>query len=301
MTTRILNLFLICLFVSATWAQSSEIKKPVPPITSEAVGADKSKSDAGNKKFNPDNLPPSIDVKIGGKLEIYSEECKGEADTESNKWTDPISIFTGMLVVVTGILAVFTYLLWDSTAEASARQAKEMKEPLVVSNRSAKIAEDGVALARLEFFATHRPRLAIRRVEFLVASGNVPLGIRYSVHNAGDSEGVITAVSERLWLDNGATTLHVIPTYRPPKTENVSLKSGEHIACEYIHPEGEELGFASVTFSHLGAHDRKPIFLGYIEYIDQAGMTRRTAFLREYDPATRRFNQVNHPDYEYQE
>lgn len=61
------------------------------------------------------------------------------------------------------------------------------------------------------------------------------------------------------------------------------------------------LGFKSVTFLSMGVQDSKPMFLGYVEYTDQTGMARRTAFLREYDFGSRRFVPVQHHDYEYQD
>ena len=43
------------------------------------------------------------------------------------------------------------------------------------------------------------------------------------------------------------------------------------------------------------------LFLGFIEYQDQVGTTRNTAFLRQFDSETGRFNPIQHPDYEYQD
>jgi hypothetical protein len=174
-----------------------------------------------------------------------------------------------------------------------------MQTSLSIARESSEVTKASVTLGREEFFATHRPKLVVRRVEFIVEKGNLPVGIRYMIYNVGDSEGTITAISERLSLDHPGDQLHFIKPYRKPKELSITLASGGHTVSEHIHPDGEELGFQSVAFLQLGAQDRKPQFLGYIEYVDRLGITRRTGFLREYDPPTRCFVAVQNADYEH--
>jgi hypothetical protein len=40
-------------------------------------------------------------------------------------------------------------------------------------------------------------------------------------------------------------------------------------------------------------------FFGYMQYRDNIGIVRRTAFCRRYDIRTRRFSVVDDPDYEF--
>jgi len=54
----------------------------------------------------------------------------------------------------------------------------------------------------------------------------------------------------------------------------------------------------------LGHPSLEPIvsdYYDYIEYRDDRGWPRRTAFCRKYDPITRRFSIVDDQEYEYQE
>lgn len=173
---------------------------------------------------------------------------------------------------------------------------------LFVIWRTLKAVELTAQTARDEFLATHRPQLRVRQVEFIESNGLVK-GVRYTVHNAGDSEGVITEVSERLWLAEVSLGLRLMPSYRAPgitRITGITLKPGGHAVSEHIHPDGEGLNFQAV-FDGFGVQDNKPLFLGYISYKDQAGTVRKTAFLREYDRPTRRFAIIDHPDYEYQD
>jgi hypothetical protein len=40
-------------------------------------------------------------------------------------------------------------------------------------------------------------------------------------------------------------------------------------------------------------------FFGYIDYLDDMGIGRRTAFCRQFDDKTRRFTAIKDDDYEY--
>jgi hypothetical protein len=186
---KILIVLCTLLYVSLTWAQSQEITNPAPPITSEAKGADKSENKTKAKQPESANLPSSIDVKTGEKLEIYFDERKGEANAESTKWTDPLSIFTGLLVGVTAVLAVFTYLLWNSATKASDRQAMEMKDSLRIAQESTDAAKQS-ANASMNMVATmeRNARTELRAfvgIERIFIIEKSPLAAKVYIRNSG--------------------------------------------------------------------------------------------------------------------
>ena len=77
----------------------------------------------------------------------------------ADAWIDPIVLATISLLIVTGLLAIFTYLLY-STASETARQAKE------ASAAALEASTEATKLAREDFNATHRPELIIREVSW---------------------------------------------------------------------------------------------------------------------------------------
>jgi hypothetical protein len=108
--------FFLSLALIVGFAQSQEVKKPIPPIKNEAKGTDKSNNNANSKQTISIEFPSSVNVSVGGKLDIKSsrdEPKKHEEPTNYAEWL--ISGFTGLLVVVTAALASYTALLWGST------------------------------------------------------------------------------------------------------------------------------------------------------------------------------------------
>lgn len=228
------TILLLVLFAGSAWAQSQS-QQPVPPITGETKRADKSNGNAHSKQTITVELPPTLNVTVGGKLDVQTDENKLRADTETHKWTDPLAVFTFLLVIVTAILARYTYLLWNATKtlaedarNVAKTQAADMQSSLKIAGDTAKASQDSadtanpsVTLARDEFLATHRPRLRVRQVEFIESKGLVK-GVRYTVHNAGDSDLVITEVSERLWLAEVSLGLRLMPSYRAPAITRIT-------------------------------------------------------------------------------
>ena len=98
-------------------ASSLDTPKPTPPAKGDAKGNDKAKAGSENKQSIAVQLPPTINVNVGGKLEMkgVSEESKKheQAFYESPEFW--VAIFTGLLVFVTAYLVHYTKKLWRST------------------------------------------------------------------------------------------------------------------------------------------------------------------------------------------
>jgi len=105
-------------------AQSQEINKEVPPVPSQTEGVDKTKRNPGNQKAASKNQPTTINLNVSGNLQLKSEETKSKTDAESSKWTDPLSVFTGLLVAVTAGLIGIGWIQWRETRNTAKRQLR---------------------------------------------------------------------------------------------------------------------------------------------------------------------------------
>lgn len=217
------------------------------------------------------------------KTDAHSDE-KLESDRKLVEYTGELSFFTKWLAIATVVLALIA--IWQGR----------------LLNRT-------VDLGREEFISTHRPRLVVRRVS--VVENNGIYGIQYFIHNIGDSRATIVKVSDRVWLPTQTENLPAIPDYEESRDMNTILNSGQWMGGLHtpttINQErlGLVFGYNNVikempSLSNL-QEDGGILFLGFIEYEDQVGTTRNTAFLRQFDFKTERFNAINHPDYEYQD
>lgn len=178
-----------------------------------------------------------------------------------------------------------------------------------VSRVQAKLTRRAIALAREEFLATHRPRVAVRRISVDIDRAANKLGVQYTISNIGDSTATIIAISERLWLPDSSTNLPPLPPYDPPRIESIKLESGESELLRYDEPAGELLHIYDVQsgFAKAMIEDGKTVngpellFLGFVRYEDAIHRSRETAFLRRQDFTTKRFSPIEERDYEYQD
>jgi hypothetical protein len=115
---RALTLLFVLVFASSAWAQSKEIKNPVPPITDEAKRASKSGDNSQGKQVVTVNPPLAPNTSVGGKLGEKSENKNDKRQEEGSSLAEWfIAFFTCGLVFVTAVLAYFTKELWASTGE----------------------------------------------------------------------------------------------------------------------------------------------------------------------------------------
>lgn len=136
----------------------------------------------------------------------------------------------------------------------------------------------------------------------------VVVGVQYAVDNIGDGDATIIATSAKVWLTPYGENLPPIPPYGKEVEDKSHVKIGDSKQIQYMAPaeDVDELnllfGFKSVTTLKPDAQKTPTFhFLGYVVYLDALGRKRRTAFLRQFDFSTKRFNPINHPEYEYQD
>jgi hypothetical protein len=76
-------------------------------------------------------------------------------------------------------------------------------------------------------------------------------------------------------------------------TGNLAI-TGQFDSCPKFYPDIEPPG---------NGPDNRAFFMGWIDYLDDTGLRRRTAFCREFlqKDGGARFYAVNDPDYEYEQ
>lgn len=194
------------------------------------------------------------------------------------KWLthDATGVFTIVLCLVTGALAIVTYLLYRATVG---------------------LAEDAAGTAKSEFLATHRPRLRARYFKVMSGPSAEVLCVRFGVVNIGDT--VATAVS-----CVGRAEYFDTKTPLPPfmslgmKTLNApsQLRRGELAEVDILAPNDVDLMARMIT-SGWALHA-----FGLVSYSSEDGASHwRTAFCRQEEPISMRMSPVNDPDYEYED
>lgn len=239
--------------------------------------------------------------------------------------TASLAVITAVLAVATIVLGYFTYRLWSETKslrEGADAQGKEntriATRQLGLSGRQLRLLESQTELmekqkeiARLQYFATHRPRLVVRRVSMRYVMG-IPsavehVAVEFIVANIGNSAATIKELSALiLTTDTEEPAFDAIPPYAESSSPGIALESGG--SAPIVHREHDATTVADFRFRQGVALTRNNLvfgqpafFLGYIQYEDSLGNRRRTAFMRRYDFATERCTPVGDPDYEYQD
>jgi hypothetical protein len=211
--------------------------------------------------------------------------------------------------IATIAIAVFTWTLKKSTdrlwkagdnqfrfaKETADRQAAEIHEQL-------RLTRENIEFARLEFNATHRPKLVIREARMLPPTpGHNTAGVRFVVANAGSSVADVVESHVELEFNEAVILLPLQTVEHGNAIGSIRLRPGDSRIREY----GSNIGWAQYTNEQnrqLYAVETTPtkIWLrGFIVYLDNNRIRRRMAFCRGYDFNARRFRAGDDPEYEY--
>lgn len=235
---------------------------------------------SGQEKCAARYIPIFILLNVGKFLEDHEGAIVGIA-------TVFIAWFTYQLRAATVGLKDSTNRLW----EAGEKQIAFVGEQL-------DLAKKQHSLAREEYFATHRPRVAVRRMNMVPVSGQ-PTTLSFTMVNTGEA-----AISHCFWnaqilLLSEVGVVHGTIFYQTEEMDryDAPLSVGEGLT------RGLK---ATVTFEPAQLIDlanRNIIVhvVGYVAYTDTLDVTRRTGFFRYYDPGRRRFRPVDDPEYEYED
>jgi hypothetical protein len=110
----------LCVFILVIPAisRSQETSKAVPPVTNQPKGATKSKENPQSEQTVTIELPPTINISVGGQLEMKANNEHAERHEEGTNWADRlVALFTALLVIVTAWLVYYTKNLWAATGQ----------------------------------------------------------------------------------------------------------------------------------------------------------------------------------------
>jgi hypothetical protein len=226
-----------------------------------------------------------------------------ERDADANETTDPLSPVTVNPVSVTK----------DSWDKASIVATVLIA---VVTFILAGIAYIQAKVARASVIATLRPKLVIRGIELvegnlIEADGvkrvedDLQWQIKYVVANTGGTPAHVT--ESNLTVAPIDRIEGKLPTFPPYSKKRDSLGCFTVEPGEYKEellkldamPDTERLRMLRAMRRGGSDTTGKVYCLGFIQYRDDVGTKRRTAFCLHYDVQTDRFDRVDDPNYEY--
>lgn len=221
-------------------------------------------------------------------------------------------------VLSTVAIAWFTATLWRATTglqSAAERQISDMKKSLSLAEKQMELAgmQAGIAekqheLQRWQNFTTNRPRLIIRGISLdegngdCFTQGSRSPSIQFNVANIGGSRATI--------IESNATFAKIgvrLPASPPYSIDTNTIKCAIREAGQSNPPEIldiEDVEVSQIVSNWRGrtvtnGDSSQFYFFGYIQYRDSIDIVRRMAFCRRYNPATKRFAEVDDPEYEY--
>jgi hypothetical protein len=267
---------------SSSW-ESQEAQRDIEPSAHERIVAEHESASS----------PSLIEKKEGGERANHTEE-KGTEFLPlifgfRLKITDALSIsFSAGLFTATIILSWATWGLWKTTAKS-------------------------IALSRDEFISSQRPKLRVRNVVFTGQSFNegfgrprMPSGQFYVVNVGGTRAHIIDSLTMTSWC----------PTRLPMRRPYEGMDGNGAVPIQTLEPGEPGVGIFGSDFTLTRGQWQemgRPIgagnlcVLGWVDYKDDRGFRRRTAFCREFRsveldaPGEGRFVPVDDPDYEYEE
>lgn len=183
---------------------------------------------------------------------------------------------TAITALATIAMAAFTGTLWWSTAgtaKLTARTVDLAEKQFLMEGRQADLAEKQHALQRLQYYATHRPRVRVRSVSGPIRKGSADI-FRVVVANAGESTAYITSYGIQAFDHDGEAASEILLNPVAP-FDDAKLASGDG----YIFDT--ELREAWTEDIDDPSRDGPVFVTGIISYRDETEIVRHTAFARE--------------------
>jgi hypothetical protein len=167
-----------------------------------------------------------------------------------------------------------------------------------IMDRQAGIADYQAKIAHTQLMLTHRPRIIVRRVEMLVFNPEVPVTIRYTFVNTGETEAKLVEWSLGCAVvQAGANFSDRLPKRRPHASRHpITLQAGEPLQEDYA----DTIPLEMTRFHSIRDTGLVLLFYGTIAYRDGVGSIKYTGFVRRFNPRTSRFHLTDDPADEYQ-
>ena len=190
------------------------------------------------------------------------------------------------------LLALFTALLFFSTGLLWWVTERTLQHARADSKRQSEETREQIKLARQQFVATHRPRIAIRNITILSLVPDEPPNIGVTIVNVGSSTATISTIFANIGIRAWSGVRWDVP---------VQMRSVEGTPRELLSGEAMQFwtnGLATPTVLNAGhvnainGLSSKLFVAGEIHYCDDNGSMRSTGFIRWYDSQFNRFSEV---------
>lgn len=262
---------------------------PTPRIDGQNYQGASAKTDkSGNTNENRTQKEPLF-LKPTVSKESNPDTDKQRKDIDQKSPAKDIMdiISIALTAIATVAIAIFTFLLfvynrkmWETTAQS-------------------------IELSRQEFIASHPPKLRVNSVRLRFYSETAkPWKIQCVITNIG---GTSTTIKEsNLTFDKLNKIENQLPVVLPfgdqeHMLSEAAIAPGEYIIGELILNEQIRTALDIDMWQGTRRDNETPLFyfFGYIDYLDDAGINRKTAFCRGYNVEQYRFTAVQDDDYEY--
>lgn len=216
--------------------------------------------------------------------------------------------------IATTVIAIFTVCLWWST-----------RKLWRTTKNSVELTKQSVDLTQQEFIASHPPKIRVHSVYLkegnippFVGIHNNPWDIQCFIDNIGG--GSATIKESNLTFKKLKDPLPAILPFSDEchKLGEKSINPGEgitglltlddetvNIFRQYISTIRFRNNLKQAQMKTVGETQvfndevESFYFFGYIDYLDNLGIIRRTAFCRQFNIKTKLFTKVEYEDYEY--
>ena len=227
------------------------------------------------------------------------------------------------LIAATGNSAAAARQAADAAVSSNALTDKSIGESQRSSAAHEALVKESNALTHRTLVLSQRPRIKVR--SFILQEPSIqelsvdvpedeypfapvdPIRGEVSVVNWGTGKTVVGANCYRIFHGRPPKRLPMKPPYDTGAVliaKKQEIQPGQSVQCPFtgVGPSARQLEDAFTPNRNPSIPPGQNLYtyiLGWIEYADELGLTRRTAFCQRYDLSLRRFITVDDPDYEY--
>jgi len=186
----------------------------------------------------------------------------------------------------TGALTISTVFLWWTTRE-------NLRHSQADSKRQSEETREQIELARQQFVATHRPRIAVRNIIVFKLAPDEPPEISVAIVNSGSSTATIGAIFAGIGVRTLSGIRPEIPMLLSPVGETpYKLASGEAMQF-WPNRVAIPIAFSAGHVAAIRGLQARLFVGGEIQYWDDNGAMRSTGFIRWYDIQFNRFSALS--------
>lgn len=171
----------------------------------------------------------------------------------------------------TGLLALATFVL-----------ALQTKRNTDLTHKSIKLADANLNLARQEFITSHRPKIRVKHLWMTAAThAGDTLKVKLIVVNNGSTAATIINIRIGFYVSHGLTA---VPDGFLDGKERIKRNDRVEPGITIVYKDQtDNMVLKEDQVIALGKHERTLYCVGDIEYIDDIGAVRKTAYCRVWN------------------